>query len=101
MASRLDLQSKLEKLLDSNEVYYKPPKNTMMSYPAICYNLKDIALNHADDSSYTKRNRYEVIVIDKKPDNPVISKLLDLPYCSYDRQYIADNLYHDVLILYW
>ena len=101
MASRLDLQSKLEELLDSNDVYYKPPKNTMMSYPAIRYSLKDIVLNHADDSSYTKRNRYEVIVIDKKPDNPVISKLLDLPYCSYDRQYIADNLYHDVLILYW
>ena len=101
MASRLDLQSKLEELLDSNEVYYKPPKNIMMRYPAIRYNLKDIVLNHADDSSYTKRNRYEVIVIDKKPDNPVISKLLDLPYCSYDRQYIADNLYHDVLILYW
>ena len=101
MASRLDLQSKLEELLDSNEVYYKPPKNTMMSYPAIRYSLKDIVLNRADDSSYTKRNRYEVIVIDKKPDNPVISKLLDLPYCSYDRPYIADNLYHDVLILYW
>ena len=101
MASRLDLQSKLEELLGSNEVYYKPPKNTMMSYPAIRYNLKDIVLKRADDSSYTKRNRYEVIAIDKKPDNPVISKLLDLPYCSYDRQYIADNLYHDVLILYW
>ena len=101
MARRLDLQSKLEELLDSNEVYYKPPKNTMMSYPAIRYSLKDIVLKRADDSSYTKRNRYEVIVIDKKPDNPVISKLLDLPYCSYDRQYIADNLYHDVLILYW
>ena len=101
MASRLDLQSKLEELLDSNEVYYKPPKNTMMGYPAIRYSLKDIVLKRADDSSYTKRNRYEVIVIDKKPDNPVISKLLDLPYCSYDRQYIADNLYHDVLILYW
>ena len=101
MASRLDLQSKLEELLNSNEVYYKPPKNTMMSYPAIRDSFKDIVLNRADDLSYTKRNRYEVIVIDKKPDNPVISKLLDLPYCSYDRQYIADNLYHDVLTLYW
>ena len=101
MASRLDLQSKLEELLGSNEVYYKPPKNTMMRYPAIRYNLQNIVLNRADDSSYTKRNCYEVIVIDKKPDNPVISKLLDLPYCSYDRPYIADNLYHDILTLYW
>lgn len=101
MASRLDLQSKLEELLDSNEVYYKPPKNTMMSYPAIRYKLQGVMFNRADDLSYTKRNRYEVIVIDKKPDNPVISKLLDLPYCSYDRQYVSDNLYHDVLTLYW
>lgn len=101
MASRLDLQSKLEELLESEEVYYKSPKNTMMSYPAIRYNLKDIISNRADDSSYIKRNRYEVTVIDKKPDNPVIGKLLDLAYCSYDRQYVSDNLYHDVLTLYW
>ena len=101
MARRLDLQRKLEELFESKEVYYKPPKNTMMSYPAIRYNLKDIDSKRADDLLYTKRNRYEVIVIDKKPDNPAVSKLLDLPYCSYDRQYIADNLYHDVLTLYW
>lgn len=101
MASRLDLQSKLEELLESAEVYYKPPKNTMMSYPAIRYSLSNIVLNRADDLPYMKRNRYEVIVIDKKPDHPVIGKLLELPYCSYDRQYVSDNLYHDVLTLYY
>ena len=45
--------------------------------------------------------KIKIIVIDKKPDNEVINKLLELPYCSYDRQYVADNLYHDVFTLYY
>ena len=28
-------------------------------------------------------------------------KLLEMPYCSYDRQYKSDNLNHDVLTLYY
>lgn len=101
MASRLELQSKLEELLGSRNVYYQSPKGTMMRYPAIVYSRKDIQVNHADDSMYKKRNCYELIVIDNDSDNPVIEVLLGLPYCSFDREYKSDNLYHDVLTLYY
>ena len=101
MASRLELQEKLEELLGSKSVYYQPPESVKMEYPAIRYSKSRIDVKRADNSIYSKNIRYELIVIDRKPDNPVIDKLLELPYCSYDRGYNADNLNHDVLTIYW
>lgn len=101
MGSRLELQSKLEDLLGSKNVYYKPPASVSMEYTAIRFSRARIDTRKANDSTYSKFNRYELTVISKRADDPVIDKLLDLPYCSYDRSYKADNLYHDVLTLYY
>ena len=100
MSSRTDLQSKLEELLGSRNVYYQPPGTVMMNYPAIVYSKNRISSKFANDAKYSKMNCYELIVIDRKPDNPVIDKLLDLPYSSFDRHYESDNLHHDVITLY-
>ena len=72
-----------------------------MGYPAIRYSRNDFDIKHANDGVYSKKTRYEIIVIDKNPDNPVIEKLMELPYCSYDRHYTSNNLNHDVLTLYY
>ena len=101
MASRLELQAKLEELLGSKNVYYQPPETVKMTYPAIRYSKSRIETRKAEDSIYLKNTRYEVIVIDPRPDNPVIDKLLELPHCSYDRHYKSDNLNHDALTLYY
>lgn len=101
MSSRTDLQKKLEEILGSRNVYFQPPTNTMMQYPAIVYSLKRKESKFADDAKYLKMNSYEIIVIDRKPSNPVIDALLDLPYSAYDRPYVSDNLNHDVITLYF
>ena len=101
MGTRLELQSKLVELLGSKHVYYQPPESVKIEYPAIVYSKNNLRITRADDLVYSKRTQYEIIVIDKKPDNPVIDKLLDIPYCSYDRHYNSDNLNHDVLTLYY
>ena len=101
MASRLVLQSKLEELLESENVYYQPPETMKLNYPAIIYSKSNIEKRSANNGLYLHSTSYEIIVVDKKPDNPVIEKLLALPMCSYDRTYKADNLNHDVLTLYY
>ena len=101
MANRLDLQSLLEELLGSRNVYHTPPESIKMQYPAIRKKKKKIESVHADDSKYLMRDCYELIVISRTPDHPVIKRLLALPYCGYDRPYVADNLYHDVLTIYY
>lgn len=101
MGTRLELQSKLEDLLGSSNVYYQLPTNLTMEYPAIRYSKSKHEKDLADDTTYRLYTRYDITVIDRRPDNPVIQKLLELPYCSYDRFYSADNLNHDTLTLYF
>lgn len=101
MRTRIELQSLLEELLGSRNVYYQPPASIKMSYPAIVYTKADIETTYGNNSKYSKNVRYEITVIDKKPDNPVIDKLLDIQYCSFDRHYESENLNHDVLTLYF
>ena len=101
MASRLDLQNKLEALLGNRNVYYQPPESLKMKYPAIRYDKSTISSRHADNMKYSNFDRYEVIVIDNNPDNPVIDKILELPHSTHDRRYTSNNLYHDVINLYF
>lgn len=101
MSNRLKLQSELEKLLGNRHVYYQPPESLKIEYPAIVYSKDDINSRYADNTGYRFLTRYTITVIDKKPDNTVIDKLLSIPYCSFDRHYISDNLNHDTLTLYY
>lgn len=101
MASRLELQKKLEELLGSKNVYYQPPESIKMEYPAIVYSKSNIRSVFANDATYSLYFCYEIIVISKLPDHPVINKILSLPHSTYSRPYKSDNLNHDVLYLYF
>lgn len=101
MASRIELHNELVSLFGSNHVYYNPPESLKMTYPAIRY-VKEYVYNpKADNIGYYTRKRYQITVIDKSPDNPVIDKLLGLPMSTFERHYISDNLNHDVINLYY
>lgn len=101
MASRLDLQTLLEELLGSRNVYFQPPASVSMKYPAIVYSRYDIQNTHADNRVYAQKTAYQVTVIDEDPDSEIVKKVSMLPMCSFDRHYIADNLNHDVFTLYF
>lgn len=101
MASRLDLQILLEKLLGSRNVYYQPPESIKMNYPAIVYVLDDIENTFADGGVYLSNRRYSLTLIDKNPDSLFIDALMNLPNCQFSRHYKSDNLNHYVFLLYF
>lgn len=101
MASRLDLQDKLEELNENRNVYFQPPSNIQMNYPAIKYEIDRIDTKFADNSSYIRNKRYTITVISKNAKPEIINKLLDLPMCTFDRSYQSDNLNHFVFTIYW
>ena len=72
-----------------------------MEYPAIRYSLSDIDSKYANNKMYVGMKCYDIVVIDKEPDNPIIEKLLELPYASFNRHYVSDNLNHDIIKLYY
>lgn len=96
-----NLQEKLEKLFECRHVYFQPPENLTMEYPAIRYSVNDIDSKYANNKMYVGMKCYDIVVIDKEPDNPIIEKLLELPYASFNRHYVSDNLNHDIIKLYY
>ena len=63
MASRLNLQTFLEKILESRNVYFQPPESVKMKYPAIVYALDDIENVHADNGVYSSHRHYSVTLL--------------------------------------
>lgn len=101
MAQRPDLQAILATLLGSGNVYFQPPPTIKIQYPCIIYRREDMYIAHADNRPYANKKRYQVTVVDVDPDSTIHEKLAELPTCSYDRSYSADNLNHDVFNLYF
>ena len=101
LARRLKLQALFEEILGSREAYFQPPENQKITYPAIIYHLEDIDNTFADNLVYGQQRVYNVTVISKDPDNDIVDKISQLPTCRFNRHYVADNLNHDVFILYY
>lgn len=80
--------------------YFDPPMELRMKYPAIRYKLRSIDKVYANNIAYSLRTPYEVTLIDTNPDSEYVSKLLALPYCSFDRHYTANNMHHFVFTIY-
>lgn len=101
MGTRLELDTLLRAKLGSDHVYFQPPASIRMVYPCIVYELDRIDGPNADDLLYLKNRRYTIKYISRNPDNDMIDKLLDIPYCMFDRRYVVENLYHDCFDLYY
>lgn len=101
MGQRLQLQTLLEDLLGSRNVYFQPPPTISMQYPAIVYKRDRMDTEFANNKPYKHKKRYQVTVIDRKPDSTIHEKVAELPMCTYDRFYTADNLNHDVFNLFF
>lgn len=104
MKQRTDLQSKLETILGSKNVYFQPPESIRMKFPCIVYERSSLRAKLADDNErYQDYFRYQITYITKNPDtNDFITKMLsELKYCTYERHMVADSLNHEVFNLYY
>lgn len=101
MGRRTDLQSLLELILGSRNVYYQPPSSVKMKYPAIVYSRENFNIRSANNGKYIVRPGYSVTLIDSDPDSDIVSKLLMLPFCSFTRHYTSDGMNHDVFRIFY
>lgn len=99
MAPRDELQTLLKTMAPN--VYFQVPEGFKMTYPCIVYERSQIETKHADNLPYNRVKGYELTVIDRKPDSPISEQVLQLPMCSFDRSFKADNLNHDVFTLFF
>ena len=104
---RLELHNEFIDILGTkgqevSRVYFQPPESINMEYECIKYSRIGVNVRRANNGVYATYNRYEVVVIDYDPDSAIPDKILTrFPMCSFDRTYVADNLYHTTLTLYY
>lgn len=98
--SRLALHKVLVELLGNKNVYFQVPTGTQLKYPCIVYSLADIPEKTADDKKYIRYYKYSVTLIHKDPDNPIVDKIMNLPYSSFDNFFATQGLNHYVFTIY-
>lgn len=101
MRSRLELHETLCDILGSRNVYFQPPTNVTMRYPAIVYNLSDIENRHANDGVYSFTNQYQITLIDRNPETDVVYKINQIQTANFIRSYSSDNLNHWVFEIFF
>ncbi|MDO5397620.1 MAG: hypothetical protein Q4G33_06795 [bacterium] len=101
MSKRLELHEILCGILGSRNVYFQPPESVKMNYPAVVYSRNNIDTLHGDNLAYVQTCAYLITLIDKNPDSKFVEKIAQLPLCRHQRNYQADNLNHDVFLLYF
>lgn len=98
--SQKDLQTKLEAILGSKNVYFQPPEHLILSYPCIIYTVSEIDTDFADNLGYNHSIGYTVKFISRSPITDVVLKLKNMLYSRFDRFYIFENLNHYVYRIY-
>lgn len=100
--SRLELQAILADIVgDNDRVYFQPKTNINLQYPCIIYSRNYAKPEFADDSLYLNTKRYMVTVIDSDPDSALPDQVAALPMSTFNRFYTADNLNHDVYLIFF
>lgn len=101
MGNRLDLQTLLEDIIKSDNVYFQPPSNFQMNYPCIVYSVSDVETKYANNLPYGHLTRYQVKVIDANPDSLIPSLIANLPTSSFERKYVSANLNNTIYNIYF
>ena len=92
--TRVTLDAILRATLGSSYVYFDPPESFKLKYPCIVYSESGTAERFADDSPYNRMKRYMLLYITRDADDPMADKIDDLRYCSLNRSYRSEGLYH-------
>jgi hypothetical protein len=97
--SRLDLHDILETL--NPNVYFQPPADLQIVYPAIVYEMDRADTKFADDKPYSVTKQYSLNLISENPDESIFDALAALPMCAHERHFVADNLNHEVFNIFF
>lgn len=98
---RIEFKELLEATAPGAMVVGQKPGNVNMVYPAIRYvkNFEDV--DHADNIPYYITDRYLVTCIEEDPDTPIAILIRELPWCAFNRFYVADSLNHTAYNIYF
>lgn len=98
-----ELHEILQNILgEDGKAYFQPPENLKLKYPCIVFDRSGARILNADNLNYQITKSYTITLITKTADNDkYLDKLLELPMCTFDREFITDGLVHEVFSIYF
>lgn len=93
------LKDDLKEILGNDNVYHIVPENFKMDYPCMKIELAGVMQKFADNKNYLWHPKWKVTHMYYLPEESLIKEMTSLQSSGYERQYISDNLIHDVYIL--
>ena len=102
MADRMQLHKILINLLGSDHAYYDPPENVKLQYPCFIYSDENPYVRNANNRLYTFTRAYNVIYINKNPDNGMTQKMFEaFQYVRAGSSYVTEGLHHYTFDIYY
>ena len=96
--NRLDFHNYLKEICGESAkyIYFQPPDNLKMNYPAIVYSRDNISNDFADNDIYLQNVTYKVIVIDTKAESEIVEKISKTIGFKFSSHYVSNNYNYDV-----
>lgn len=83
-------------------VYFQPPENLRMKYPCIVYSRSTDYTTHSNDKFYFATRRYDLTLIGFKVTDEISDEMRAyFPMCEVTQYYVADNLNHTKIKIYF
>ena len=102
MATRIQFRDKLEEVLGIQNLYFQPPSGFKMEYDCCVYKIAHRPSKYADNIRYLNLTQYECMLIFRDPDSDLPQKLMaGFQYVEQNRRFTADNLNHEVFLVYF
>ena len=99
--SQEELQELLSGFPGVTEAYFQKPGNLTLVPEYIVYEIDDENVKYADNGIFAFWNRYTVTLVTRDQDSPTKELIRGLPFASFNRRFIAGQLYHFVYNLYF
>lgn len=81
-----------------DRIYTMEPQHYKLTYPCILVKSKRPNFSFADNTKYTYRKKFEVMLIDTIPDSPRIEAILKgITLSTFVTSYVSSRLYHTIL----
>lgn len=85
-----------------HRIYKQPPSGHLLEYPCIILEFSNVYNRNADDRRYLQYDKYLLTVVTKSlyAADSFRKALLEMPFATFDRSFVSDNLYHDTIYIY-
>ena len=82
-------------------VYFTPPENIQLKYPACIVTREDVDTQKANNKNYITRVNYKLVYISKSEADEVFTKIPNtFMYSDFRTEYKVNGLYHKVFVIY-